>query len=355
MPQKLHLPEKEELEFRLYAKLSLRCVMQLDDPGELETGGIKPIKIRFEYPKDSEDSSGEHLRVVAMTTRRGKGERLDAFRHALNSEDVPRDAPVRFLNPSPMIRLPKAQAELLRSVEKDLKKATYRACNGLRWKKNIFGSYKTVKRFGHIEFRLPNATWAHSNTQQPGQVIVNAYPSISPVSDVNALINDPDFEVPLSYELYMEAVELLMGNPRSSLAVLVAALESGLKSCINHLAPNTSWLLKNTPSPPVVNLLTEYLPTLLSNEDELAALQRVTSDEDVQILKSAIEQRNQLVHGSRRIVSFDLIEDCIPLWHDLVWTLEYLGGTDWALAQVGRNPRTSHVLRPRSTSPASKT
>ena len=94
-------------------------------------------------------------------------------------------------------------------------------------------------------------------------------------SEVHALI-DPSQKVeldqytmtgisqPLGHELLREAFTTRSKNPRSSLLVTMTALEVGVKEYIADLVPSAEWLAFHVPTPPVVKILAEYLPTLPS-------------------------------------------------------------------------------------------
>ena len=109
MSQESLRTEEDFLEFRLFAEPSLICVMDSNDPGELEIQGTRPIRVKFEYSDELENSNSEYLLVRAMTTRRAREERLHTFRDSLSSEDAQRDGPGRPLNPSPMIHAPRVR------------------------------------------------------------------------------------------------------------------------------------------------------------------------------------------------------------------------------------------------------
>jgi hypothetical protein len=67
---------------------------------------------------------------------------------------------------------------------------------------------------------------------------------------------------PVAHQLFREAWELRSSNPRSAIAIGIAAAEIGVKDLIAVVVPNAHWLVKETPSPPVVRILREYLPML---------------------------------------------------------------------------------------------
>jgi hypothetical protein len=82
-----------------------------------------------------------------------------------------------------------------------------------------------------------------------------------PPEEIVRMVESGDQE-PVAHQLFREAWELRRSNPRSALAIGIAAAEIGVKDLIASLIPDTRWLVKETPSPPVVKILREYLPML---------------------------------------------------------------------------------------------
>jgi hypothetical protein len=82
-----------------------------------------------------------------------------------------------------------------------------------------------------------------------------------PPEEIVRMVESGDQE-PVAHQLFREAWELRSSNPRSAIAIGIAAAEIGVKDLIASVVPNAHWLVKETPSPPVVKILREYLPML---------------------------------------------------------------------------------------------
>ena len=82
-----------------------------------------------------------------------------------------------------------------------------------------------------------------------------------PPEEIVRMVESGDQE-PVAHQLLREAWELRSSNPRSALAIGIAAAEIGVKDLIASLVPNAQWLVMEMPSPPVVKILREYLPML---------------------------------------------------------------------------------------------
>jgi hypothetical protein len=94
---------------------------------------------------------------------------------------------------------------------------------------------------------------------------------------------------PISNEILAEAWELTSSAPRRAVVVGVGALEIAVKAYIAHHLSLATWLINNLPSPPVFQLLRDYLPTLGPRSLRLPS--RVLT-----ILNKGIKLRNDLAH-----------------------------------------------------------
>ena len=70
---------------------------------------------------------------------------------------------------------------------------------------------------------------------------------------------------PLTHSLFREAYAQRVTNRRSSLVLAVAAAEVAVKRCATILAPRAAWLLEELPSPPIAQMITDFLPSLLAD------------------------------------------------------------------------------------------
>ena len=134
---------------------------------------------------------------------------------------------------------------------------------------------------------------------------------------------------PLGHELFHEAEELARANPRSAIVIAVAAAEVGFKRFVAELVPECQWLLRNVASPPLEQMLTEFLPTIpVRNQfgDQPPSIPSGITAE----LKKAVKIRNDLVHGRSTTVDAESVLSILPHLRDFLYLLDFYSGTAWA-------------------------
>jgi hypothetical protein len=111
----------------------------------------------------------------------------------------------------------------------------------------------------------------------------------------------------------------------------MAALEIGIKEYIAACAPDAAWLAENAPTPPVVNMLTEYLPTVppVAGGHAFPPL----DDEWIKVLKVGVTLRNALAHRGEQISS-DRLDKTLRAVRNVLWTLDAARGMSWAAEYV---------------------
>jgi hypothetical protein len=157
-------------------------------------------------------------------------------------------------------------------------------------------------------------------------------------SDIESMVANAQDE-PLAHGLFLEAWRQRFRNPRSALTIGITALETGVKELISKLLPSAKWLADNSPSPPVIKILQEYVPTL-------PALCRFSGkvvappDDVVKTLVKAVQMRNLTTH--RGIAPTDLhgLEEILLCVRDTIWLLDYYAGSSWALAHIRGHVRS---------------
>lgn len=147
---------------------------------------------------------------------------------------------------------------------------------------------------------------------------------------------------PIGRVLYREAWAQRGSNPRSSLVIGMAAAEVGLKDFIVGLQPETKWLAENVPTPPLIQMLTEYLPTLPAKRTFDGKV-RQPPQALLDALRKGIRLRNKTVHvGHQHAIDADSLDDVLYGVSDLLWLLDYYSGFDWALSHM--RPETLKAL-----------
>lgn len=145
---------------------------------------------------------------------------------------------------------------------------------------------------------------------------------------------------PLHHDLFREAWDQRHPNPRSAVVVGIAAAELGIKDLIAILVPNAEWLAFNTPAPPLIKMLTEYLPTLPARQT-LGGKVLAPPDALLASLRKGVTLRNQLAHAGGPTLSTDTVIEILESVRDLLWLLDYYAGHAWALAYVSEGSRRS--------------
>jgi hypothetical protein len=157
--------------------------------------------------------------------------------------------------------------------------------------------------------------------------------------EIARLLQDSN-EQPLGHELFREAWQNRRTNPRSSLLLGIAAAEVGLKECIAVLVPGAEWLVQNAPTPPVVNMLTDYLPSLTAKYDfagKVLPPPKLILDE----LKKGVKLRNDVTHKGAEPPKPESLENILLAVQDLLWLLDYYCGFVWALEHTRQEIRES--------------
>ena len=85
----------------------------------------------------------------------------------------------------------------------------------------------------------------------------------------------------------------------------------------------------NVPSPPIVQMLREYLPKLPVSQALPSGKVFPPPDATLAVIKKAVQQRNQITHaGSETTTEF--IDETLGAIKDTLRLLDYYRGHDWA-------------------------
>lgn len=155
--------------------------------------------------------------------------------------------------------------------------------------------------------------------------------------DIETLLEANEDE-PLYQSLLREAESLLENNPRSAVAIGATAAEAAVKALVSKLAPQTSWLVQNLPSPPIFKILDEYLPLLLPPEAPRFDVGLIKN------LKTAVLLRNELIHGAKAKLESAEVTSALATFRDIAWLCDYFSGTGWAANRVSQRFRAAMDL-----------
>jgi hypothetical protein len=138
---------------------------------------------------------------------------------------------------------------------------------------------------------------------------------------------------PLGHEIFLEAWELRSTNPRSSLVIGIAAAEVGFKQFVSKLVPHAQWLADNSPSPPLVKMVTNYLPLLpakLKIVNEVLTLPKSVRT----VVQKGVELRNRTTHVGQAAPSEKELEEILLAIRDLLYLLDFYCGYKWAITNI---------------------
>jgi hypothetical protein len=143
-------------------------------------------------------------------------------------------------------------------------------------------------------------------------------------ASVIELVNAGNRE-PIGHELFEEAWNQRSDLPRSSLLIGMTAAEVGFKTFIGDLVPDAEWLAFNAPTPPLVQMLEQYLPGL-------AVRQRITDTTPLLVPKKILDTirkgvllRNRIAHAGEDVKQ-DSLKEILGAVRDLLYLLDFYAG-----------------------------
>ena len=137
---------------------------------------------------------------------------------------------------------------------------------------------------------------------------------------------------PLAHELLREAKALEFASSRSALIVSISAAEVAAKSVIINRLPEAAWLVESVQSPPLVNILIEYLPVLFPGVEELYVPTK--SEGLVKTILEGVQIRNRIIHTGASPPSDEKITEIICAVEALLWVCDCCDGHEWAEGYV---------------------
>lgn len=141
-----------------------------------------------------------------------------------------------------------------------------------------------------------------------------------------------DVHEPLGHQLLREAVELSQHSDRSALLTCYSALEVGLKQHISKCAPQVGWLAMKAPTPPLFNIIRDYLPIIHAGKPYIDDWSKVRPE--LKLLINFTDDRNALAHRGGQITG-DL-QDYIRITEDLLYSFDVFEGHEWAKSRVSK-------------------
>jgi hypothetical protein len=176
-----------------------------------------------------------------------------------------------------------------------------------------------------------------------------SYPELTRAAydDVVLLFHD-GVDEPFPHELIREAWAQRFGDPRAALITAITALEIAVKQFIARRVPAAEWLVENVPTPDVIKLMREYLPTLDPPPGERPEADRFEElpEQLWRLLLKRRNQRNDVIHkpaaydeSAERAdlppITAERAESAVLAVREVLYRLDLADGHRWAGAYVG--------------------
>ena len=180
------------------------------------------------------------------------------------SKYLDEDGRIRDNYALPFELLPPPLRDFARQVLTELSNIAAKAIGILRWRCGMQGPHTPIRgRGGGLDWSFDGTNWRSLGSIYLSNV--HGYvPATMPdnICDQIVKLLEQKAEEPLGHELLREAWEQKNANPRSALLIGIAAAETSFKEYVGDSAPDARWLIEHLPSPPLIEMLRDYLPTL---------------------------------------------------------------------------------------------
>jgi hypothetical protein len=237
---------------------------------------------------------------------------------------------VRIKTPS-LSKLPQSFQSFISNVSDELRDIAGRTVLSLRWRLNARGPHQPFSSLGlhwstDGEFWHPAPLDLHVTVEMLGPV--DAPPELR--ASVQDLVKSGSSE-PLHHGFFREAWAQRKTNPRSALVTGMSAAELSVKYCISTLVPGAEWLATHLPTPPLVRILTDYLPKLQAR-CTFGGKTKAPPKTILDSLRKGVTLRNEVTHAGTATPSAQAVEEILCSVQDLLWLIDYYSGSDWAIA-----------------------
>jgi hypothetical protein len=287
--------------------------------------GSRLITIRIENcpPEELPKLELAGARCVATTTGEAEEEKLVIFRDGAGKKD-------------------KVVQSLLEGIRIALFETLKRTIHDFKWRHAVIGSFDPIVQNSSLCWSTDGVNWQPAYptpklemVTKPGFMMQQSTPET--VASLEKLVSS-QIDEPIGHELYNEAYELKWSNPRSSLVIGIAALETGIKECASHLVPNAEWLINNVQSPPLPKMLSHLLPQL-PVVNRIAGKVLPAPKSMIKRVAEAVETRNRIAHGRGGVIDPEELWDFLRTARDLLYLLDYYRGHEWAWENIGHQTR----------------
>lgn len=233
--------------------------------------------------------------------------------------------------------------EFIESIEADLTAHSERFLKLVRWRQGIDSAGNIIKHTSL--YWTASESGSYPVVPLPGTVSELTLPGHLGIqwddeykSEISDLWNTPEIVEPLGHALLREAASVSNESPRSSILIMTAALETAVKMHISKHAPDTAWLMEKTASPPIFNILRDYIPLLhIGRGEDMSFWLHLRPL--IGRVEKLVVVRNKVAHTGRIPADADAIYNNLQLVCDFLYILDVLDGMEWAKTRVSSDVR----------------
>jgi len=189
-------------------------------------------------------------------------------------------------------------------------------------------------------FSLNKTDWHYTPRNTSGRVIGGRQPAAVSMKEVARSYRN---HTPVAHHLMGEASRGQLSEPQSALLIAVSALEAATKAYISALIPRSDLILEKMPSPSLLSLLQDVIPSIHSKTGVRSEFLPLEAS-NAKYLKKWVSKRNEIAHGRPSKLERDDLEDFIEFSLDILYILDHARGEVWALDKVSKNGRFSQIV-----------
>lgn len=323
---RLDIHSREPLEVDLNVPESIRCILRAPTEEE-KAKGHKSFNALLDVLGEFEPSK----RSLPVFTALIDGKRPPEGQKARSAEEmIIREGPSYGLEhyPDPFVSFVNVVMDRLALVG-------YGLVSVLRWRYAQEGPPSPISGRGLFCSNDAGASWYPI----PGRYsIISVTPPHSvfmvqgiDVNEITGLITT-NVQEPVYHELLREAKELQHSSPRSAVLIAVSAVEVAVKSVVVNRVPESAWLVESMQSPPIVDILIQYIPVLFPYEQMF--YDATKKHGLIKTVYDAVHIRNQMVHKGIHPPSKEKVAEILDATQQLLWICDYYSGHSWAKLHI---------------------
>jgi hypothetical protein len=227
-------------------------------------------------------------------------------------------------------------------IARDLSNTAVETFGLIRWRRAMAGPVEALQPRA-LEWRDDSENWHRFPPDiqwevGPPYTLPNSTPD--EIASLGAMAASAIRE-PLGHALFREAQNAARRREYASALVMgIAALEIGVKELIGTLVPGAEWLALHAPSPPMYEILKDYLPTIPAHES-IGGHVASPPSEILDTIRNGVNKRNETVHRGQGELRQDFIAKVLDAVADVLWMCDYFTGRKWALQNLSDQMRAA--------------